>query len=220
MSATNGPRPTTRMNAADRRELVLTAATTAFARGGFSGTSTDAVARLAEVSQPYVVRMFGTKAELFRAVFARALDRIVEVFDAELDRIAAEPDAPSPEDEAFWTRLGSAYGNLVADGDLLLVMMHGFSASGTEEIGTQARSAMSRIYTLIRTRTGCPPDQARAFIANGMLLNVLLAMRAPEHADDDPALAELSACAFGDTLHAALGCAAAGTPTEGENDPT
>lgn len=200
MSPANGPRPTTRMNAADRRELVLDAATTAFARGGWAGTSTDAVAREAGVSQPYVVRMFGTKAELFREVFARALDRIVEVFDAELDRIAAEPDGPSPESEEFWTRLGGAYRDLIATGDVLLVMMHGFTAGGTPEIGAQARAAMAQIYTQIRTRTGCTPEVARQFIANGMLLNVLLAMRAPEHPDEDSALTELSECAFGDAL--------------------
>ncbi|MGW5075015.1 TetR/AcrR family transcriptional regulator [Rhodococcus sp. NPDC004095] len=203
MSATNGSRPATRMNAADRRELVLAAATTAFARGGWSGTSTDAVAKLAEVSQPYVVRMFGTKAELFREVFARALARIVEAFDTELDRIDADPDAPSADSEEYWTRLGSAYSQLVSDGDMLLVMMHGFTAGGTPEIGAQARAAMSQIYTVIRTRTGCTPEKAREFIANGMLLNVLLAMRAPEHVGEEPGLAELSECAFGETLHAA-----------------
>ncbi|GAA4476486.1 TetR family transcriptional regulator [Rhodococcus olei] len=207
MPATNGSRPATRMNAAERRELVLAAAATAFARGGWSGTSTDAVAKEAGVSQPYVVRMFGTKAELFREVFARALDRIVEAFDAELDRIEAEPDGPTPDSDDYWSRLGAAYGELVSDGDMLLVMMHGFTAGGTPEIGAQARDAMARIYTQIRTRTGCTPEKARQFIAQGMLLNTLLAMRAPQHFDEDPALAELSECAFGATLQAALGAA-------------
>lgn len=205
MPATNGSPRTTRMNATDRRELILAAAATAFARGGWNGTSTDAVAREAGVSQPYVVRMFGTKAELFREVFARALADIVEAFDTELDRIEAEPDGPSPDSDEYWARLGAAYGDLISHGDMLLVMMHGFAAGGTPEIGAQARATMSQIYTLIRTRTGCTPEKAREFIAQGMLLNILLAMRAPEHAEDDTALAELSACAFGDTLHAALG---------------
>ncbi|TQF67242.1 TetR/AcrR family transcriptional regulator [Rhodococcus spelaei] len=192
------------MNAADRRELVLVAASRAFARGGYAGTSTDAVAKEAGVSQPYVVRMFGTKAELFREVFARALHSIVTAFDLELDQIAAEPGGVDPDSEEFWTRLGAAYGDLISDRDRLLVMMHGFSAGGTPEIGAQARAAMSEIYTQIRTRTGCTPEKAREFIAKGMLLNTLLAIQAPEHFDEDPALAELSECAFGETLHAAI----------------
>jgi AcrR family transcriptional regulator len=187
------------MNAADRRELVLAAASRAFARGGYAGTSTDAVAREAGVSQPYVVRMFGTKAELFREVFARALTRIVETFDAELDKLTVDPDS-----DEFWAELGAAYGGLISDQDLLLVMMHGFSAGGTPEIGAQARSTMSQIYTQIRTRTGCTPEKARQFIAQGMLINVMLAMRAHEHLDEDPVLGELTACVFGGTLDAAL----------------
>ena len=59
------------MSAEDRRELVLEAGTRAFAHGGYHGTSTDAVAKEAGVSQPYVVRIFGTKLELFLEVFER-----------------------------------------------------------------------------------------------------------------------------------------------------
>ena len=44
--------PATRMPAEQRREQLLDAATRAFAEGGYHGTSTDAVAREAGVSQP------------------------------------------------------------------------------------------------------------------------------------------------------------------------
>ncbi|TSD96134.1 TetR/AcrR family transcriptional regulator [Skermania sp. ID1734] len=181
------------MAAADRRELILDAAARAFARGGYAGTSTDAVAKEAGISQPYVVRMFGSKVELFREVFARAGSAILQTFDTELDKLEIDP-----EDEQFWHQLGASYSRLLEDRDLLLVMMHGFCSGNTEEIGAQARECMASIYGLIRRRTGCTPEQARSFIADGMLLNTLLAMRAPEHADEDPALAELSTCAFGE----------------------
>ncbi len=184
------------MSAPERRELVLAAASRAFARGGYAGTSTDAVAREAGVSQPYVVRMFGTKAELFREVFARASQAIQDTFNSEIDKLVVDA-----ENEEFWNALGMAYGELIADRDLLLVMMHGFTAGSIEpDIGAQARTCMSQIYSLLRDRTGCTPERAREFIAQGMLLNTLLAMQAPEHADEDPALGELSACAFGSQL--------------------
>ncbi|MET0198422.1 TetR/AcrR family transcriptional regulator [Rhodococcus sp. RS1C4] len=183
---------TTRMDAADRRELVLDAATRAFARGGYAGTSTDAVAKEAGVSQPYVVRMFGTKSELFRLVFQRAIDGIMRAFDRVLDE--------SPSESDVWPALGRAYAALVTDRDLLLVMMHGFTASTTPEIGTQARDGMSAIYTQIRGRTGCTPDEARDFIAHGMLLNCLLAIQAVEHSTEESPLAELADCAFGPKL--------------------
>ncbi|NMN94193.1 TetR/AcrR family transcriptional regulator [Nocardiaceae bacterium YC2-7] len=187
------------MAAADRRELILQAATRAFAKGGYAGTSTDAVAREAGVSQPYVVRMFGTKVELFREVYVRSSDMVMATFDAALDELDIEP-----ESQAFWDSLGAAYSELISDRDLLLVMMHGFSAASTPEIGAAARKCMSATYKQLRDRTGCTPEQARGFISHGMLLNILLAMNAPDYAAEDPALAELSVCAFGPTLDAAL----------------
>src|SRR5690606_34498401 len=83
-----------RMRAEDRRELVLTAATAVFGERGYVGATTDAVARAAGVSQPYVVRMFGSKEALFLAVLGRALDRLLETFRT---AIAAEPGA-TPDD--------------------------------------------------------------------------------------------------------------------------
>ncbi len=144
--------------------------------------------------------MFGTKANLFREVFAHAIGRIMDAFDPALDRVAEDP-----ENEELWAQMGATYTELLADRDLLLVMMHGFAAGSTPEIGAQARDWMAKIYTQIRTRTGCTPEHARTFIANGMLLNTLVAMEAPQHADRDPALAELSVCAFGNSLAAAVG---------------
>ncbi|MFH5206842.1 TetR/AcrR family transcriptional regulator [Antrihabitans sp. NCIMB 15449] len=194
-SVETSTKPATRMSAPERRELILAAASRAFAVGGYAGTSTDAVAREAGVSQPYVVRMFGSKVELFLEVFRRAGDAIMAAFDAELDKLEADP-----HHDEIWDALASAYSELVTDRDLLLVMMHGFTGGAVPEIGAQARECMSAIYQQLIRRTGCTPERAREFIAQGMLLNVLLAMQAPEHAHQDPALAELSSCAFGDTL--------------------
>ena len=186
--------PLPRLGGEERRELVLEAATRAFARSGYAGTSTDAVAREAGVSQPYVVRIFGTKLDLFLEVFSRASQRIGEAFDAVL------AEGPfDPENEEDWDRLGMAYTTLLADRDFLLVMMHGFSAGSVEEIGAAARTGMAGIFEILK-RTGGTDEQARDFVAHGMLLNVMLAMRAPEHLSEAGALAQLTACAFGDAL--------------------
>src|SRR6476659_8443911 len=111
-----------RMSAEDRRALVLEAGTRAFAHGGYAGTSTDAVAKEAGVSQPYVVRIFGTKLALFLEVLERSCARIREAFEAVL---AEAPFDPDNDDD--WSRLGLAYTELLRDRDLLMVMMHGFS---------------------------------------------------------------------------------------------
>ncbi|MET1038418.1 MAG: helix-turn-helix domain-containing protein [Aeromicrobium sp.] len=187
--------PIPRMSAEDRRELVLDAAMRAFGATGYAGTTTDAVAREAGVSQPYVVRIFGTKLDLFLEVFDRATRRIMAGFQEIVD------DGPfDPDDEDDWARLGLRYTELVlGDRSMLLVMMHGFAAGGDPTIGAQARSRMGEIFDVIRS-TGCTDDRARDFVAQGMLLNVMLAMDAPAHAADDDGLAALNVCAFGDML--------------------
>lgn len=181
------------MPAEQRRALVLRAAATAFARDGYAGTTTDVVAREAGVSQPYVVRMFGTKLELFLAVFAAATDGIEQAFTTVVD------DGFDPQQESDWARLGQAYSDLLADRDRLLVLMHGFVASGVPEIGEQARRSMAAIYEVIRG-AGATAEQARDFVARGMLLNVMIAIDAPGHLHDPGPLAELSRCAFGPQL--------------------
>src|ERR1700710_1267017 len=153
--------PVPRMSADARREQVLAAATRAFARTGYAGTSTDAVAREAGVSQPYVVRMFGSKHELFLAVFERAALRVRDAFRAVLD--ARPADRPfDPDDDGDWGELGAAYTRLLADRDFLLVMMHGFAAAGDDAIGDRARVCMGEIYDVLSS-TGCAPEKATGF---------------------------------------------------------
>jgi len=194
------------MSADERRAQVLGAAIKAFGRTGYAGTSTDVVAREAGVSQPYVVRMFGSKHELFLAAFSLATDRIFDAFQAVLD--ARLPERPfDPEDDDAWAELGDAYTRLLADRDLLMVMMHGFAAGEDEAIAARGRQCMAEIYELLAS-TGCTPDRATAFIAHGMLLNVMLAMRAPEHLGHSDGLAALTSCAFGEKgISAAAGTA-------------
>jgi len=163
-----------RMPAEERRTLILAAATKAFAEGGYAGTSTDAVAKVAGVSQPYVVRMFGTKLELFLAVYTNACDRIAAAFRAVLDERPFDPE--SEEDKE---RMAQAYTDLLADSDFLHVLMHGFSASAVPEIGVASRAGMGRIFTTLRD-TRWSDEEVRDFIAYGMLLNILLTIGAFE----------------------------------------
>src|SRR3989442_14090494 len=64
----------TRKTADERREEILEAARIEFAERGLHGTSTDAIARRAGVSQPYLFRLYGTKKELFSATVQRCME--------------------------------------------------------------------------------------------------------------------------------------------------
>lgn len=183
----------TRMPAGERREQLLDAATRAFARDGYHGTSTDSVSREAGVSQPYVFQVFGTKLELFLQVFRRATDRLVLAFEEVLDARPFDPD--SSEDAA---RLGAAYG-LLCDLDLLRIIMHGYAAGGVEAIAEQSRIGMGKIFGTVR-RTGWDLDQCRDFVARGILMGVLLSMRTPENPGKLADLDTLAQCSFGNAL--------------------
>ena len=65
-----------RLRRAERRELLLAAATRAFARHGFAATSLDDVAREAGVSKVILYRHFESKADLYRAVLRRSEERL------------------------------------------------------------------------------------------------------------------------------------------------
>src|SRR3954466_1070649 len=75
------PKPA-RHTADERRAEITAAAAIEFARRGLEGATTDRIAERAGVSQPYVVRLFGTKKALFLAVAQRAFERIAEAFRA------------------------------------------------------------------------------------------------------------------------------------------
>ena len=154
----------TRLTAAERSEQLVEAAITAFARGGYAGTTTDDVARLAGVSQPYVIRLFGTKQQLFIATVEHASHRIEQRFRA------------AAEDKADLASLGAAYDELLAERELITVMLHGFAAGADPAIGPVVRGCFGRLFETVRELTGADAQEARDFFAEGMLLTVLGAM--------------------------------------------
>ncbi|MFF5290426.1 TetR/AcrR family transcriptional regulator [Paractinoplanes globisporus] len=157
--------PRTRLTAEERHEQLVTAAVTAFSHGGYAGTTTDQVARLAGVSQPYVIRIFRTKQELFIAAVNRSGARIEERFRA---AAAKEPTLHS---------LGEAYDDLLAERELIVLLLHGFTASADPAIGVPVRACFGRLYEVVRELTGVSAEEARDFFAVGMLLTCLGAMR-------------------------------------------
>lgn len=178
------------MSGEQRREQILAAALPVFAEGGYVGTTTDQVARAAGVSQPYVVRLFGTKQQLFLDLYRLVAQRILAV----MSDVEPGPGAA--------VRMGHAYEGLMADRDLLRVLMHGFIAARDPEVGQIARHTLGEVFELFRARveeggdaSGPAADEiARELVATGMLLNVLLAVDAMEHGGEDAGMDGLLNC--------------------------
>src|ERR671916_1824293 len=82
--------PRVRKSAAERRDEIVAAALGHFAVGGYTGTSTEAIARDAGISQPYLFRLFKTKRELFLACHEICHQRVIESFRRAVDGVPPE----------------------------------------------------------------------------------------------------------------------------------
>jgi AcrR family transcriptional regulator len=161
--------PRVRKSAGERREEILSVAVRHFAIGGLHGTSTEAIAREAGISQPYLFRLFRTKKELFIACVDRANDKVREVFR----RAAAE----APEGERL-KAMGHAYiEELLPDRHAVLMQMQGYVASSDPEIQAHVRGCFEQLVGEVTELSGADAGSVWAFFAQGMLLNVLGAMR-------------------------------------------
>jgi len=177
---------------------VLNAAIVEFARSGYAGTSTEAIASRAGISQPYLFRLFGTKKELFIATYSMVASRIEEAFMAVTRELGGE--------EAM-IAMGLAYQELLEDPDLLQVQLHGFVAAAADpDIASACQDTFRRLWRLVDNATHADPAVIRAFFAQGMLCNVLAAidLRSVEERwaqsffDEDEAKQEVM-LAWGDT---------------------
>ena len=160
--------PAMRKSADVRREEILAVAMEHFAEGGYHGTSTEAIAREAGISQPYLFRLFRTKRELFLAANDRACGRVIEAFR----RAAAGASSGEELHE-----MGCAYmDELLPDRHAILMMMQGYAATADPEIREHVRSRYGEIVSEVSELSGATPDEVWSFFATGMLLNIVAAL--------------------------------------------
>ncbi len=156
--------PRVRKSAEERREEILEVAVRHFAIGGLHGTSTEAIAREAGISQPYLFRLFRTKKELFLACVDRANGRVRDAFGRAADGV--------PE-EGRLEAMGKAYvEELLPDRHAVLMQMQGYVATSDPDIRAHVRSCFERLVAEVTELTGADAGAVWAFFAQGMLLNV------------------------------------------------
>src|SRR3954465_8404840 len=185
-----------RMSAGERREAVVRVALAEFARTGLHGTSTEKIAAGAEISHPYLFRLFGTKKELFLA----CLDRCHAGADGchERGRETCPAAAEAAGDDDRLAAMGKAYVDLLADREMLLIQLQGYAACDDPAVRATASHGYAELWQLVARLSGAPEDEVRAFFATGMLLNMAAAMDLPQIAGDPGwALAHLRAQAAG-----------------------
>jgi AcrR family transcriptional regulator len=167
-----------RRSAHERREEILAIAIRHFAAGGYHGTSTEAIAREAGISQPYLFRLFRTKRELFLACSDRACEHVGAVF-----RRAAEELPVAQRLEA----MGHAYvAELLPERQEILLMMHSYAASADAEIQAHVRGRFGELVNQVAELAQVSPSETFDFFSHGMLLNVIAALDLPAIAADEP----------------------------------
>ncbi|MFI1168109.1 TetR/AcrR family transcriptional regulator [Streptomyces sp. NPDC020801] len=166
-----------RMSAEERRESVVRAATSEFARGGYHGTSTEAIARRVGVSQPYLFRLFPGKKAIFLAAADRCMEDTVRTF-----REASE----GLEGEAALHAMANAYTRVIAERPELLTMqmqmyvaVAAAEAEGDREFGEAVRAGWMRLWDTVHLPLGADLNETTTFMAYGMLINCLVSMGFP-----------------------------------------
>src|SRR3954467_11213584 len=160
-----------RKSAEARREEITEIALRHFAEGGYHGTSTEAIAREAGISQPYLFRLFRTKRDLFLACADRACDRVREVFEREA--------ATAPAGEKL-ERMGQAYiDELLPERHEIRMLMQSYVAGAEPEIQPHVRESYLGLVREGAALAGVPPADTFTFFAHGMLLNVIAALDIP-----------------------------------------
>jgi AcrR family transcriptional regulator len=166
-------RPTTRLTADERRQAIVVAGMEEFAARGLAGASTDAIARRAGVSQPYVFQLFGTKKELFLAVIRHGFERTgIVMADAGRRQTAGYIDGCNTVLDA----MGLAYHDLLGDRTLLLVQLQAYAACEDPDVQRVVREEFGRLFRTVRDLSGADDHEIHHFFAEGMLLNVAAAV--------------------------------------------
>ncbi len=163
-----------RMNAERRYEQIVTAAMSAFARTGYSGTTTEHIATMVGVSQPYVIRLAGTKRALFLAAFERACDATEHYMRSAVSELEQATSAQKLD-----ALRAAGYRRVLADRELMGLMLHSFAAAGTDpEIRDVVRVRYGALFVLVAEITGASPEDVRDFMAVGILWQILAVLGA------------------------------------------
>lgn len=165
------------MSAEERREGVVRAAMSEFARGGYHGTSTEAIAKRVGVSQPYLFRLFPGKKAIFLAAAERCVEDTIRTF---------EEAAEGLEGEEARQAMANAYVKVIAERPEWLQMqmqMYVAVAAADEEgdhaFGESVRAGWTRLWDTVHLPLGADASETTTFMAYGMLINCLVAMGFP-----------------------------------------
>lgn len=164
----------TRRTAAERRSDVIRAAMSEFGMYGYHGGSTERIAREAEISQPYVQRLFGTKLNLFVVTLEHVCHTILHTWQHALDGSGARG----------WDALmvlGQSYAQGEDTAMRFRMIMQGAAAASTPEIEVAINTHMDRLWEWVAVATQANDAEIQRFWAFGMMQTVGISMNAQRY---------------------------------------
>ena len=161
-----------RKSSGERREHVIDAAVSEFARHGYHGASTAAIAKRAGISQPYIYALFPNKRDLFLAANKQVSDNIRRRF------VEAARGATDPAERL--KLMGDSYTELLSDREEILFQLQGYAAALDPDIQHEIRRCFMDLFDEVERTTGATRPQVSQFMSAGMLLNVVAALDLPE----------------------------------------
>lgn len=178
--------PRTRRTAEERRGEIIAAAIVEFATFGYHGGSTERIAAAAGISQPYVLRLFGTKKTIFLAAFEQVCANIVATWVQANDRLdrADRAQPPTPGERLY--AMGESFLGLVEDVVDLRLVLQAFSSAEDDEIREAAHTGIKEMFDWVWRTTGAGIDAVRQHFAYGMMLMVAASIRAGDDVATEP----------------------------------
>lgn len=162
-----------RRTAGERRIEVLRAAIIEFSTLGYHGGSTETIAVAAGISQPYVLRLFTSKKQLFLDALAQVCATILTTWQRALTQWEQQRDPHTlPTVAARLEAIGTAYYSLVESVVELRLVLQGFASAEDVEIRHQIQTSLDEMFTWVGAATGASEYEARQFFATGMMLTV------------------------------------------------
>jgi AcrR family transcriptional regulator len=166
-----------RMSAEDRREQVIREAIAVFARFGYEGATTAAIAERVGVTQPYLFKLFPSKKELFLVASERNMVDTLNLMRAAAGGLTGR---------AALEAMGEAYSEkLKSDRGWLQMQLQSYAACEDEDVQSQTRECLRNIWTEVQSlAAGVSIEEMVTFFATGMFCNVLAAVG--RAGSDDP----------------------------------
>jgi len=163
------------MSSTDRRGLVLDAAVAEFGDHGWHGARIEVIATRAQISHPYLLRLFSSKRELFVTAMDSAFERMETAFTAAVEQTDDDPILA----------LGEAYRLLLReDPAALRLHMHALAVAGDQEVGEAVTRRYAALLERMRELTGASEDRVRTCFAVGLTLTVVTVLDLPDRRGD------------------------------------